>query len=197
MIFQISAGQGPEECELAAGRIFEALQKEFPQIVKISGKKGKGKGCYESITFSADSSLAFLEGTVQWICPSPFRPGHKRKNWFIDISIIPERKDIREDGDYRIEKFHCGGNGGQNVNKVETGIRIVHIPTGITAVSTEERSQYRNKQRAMEKIDARLADLKRQRAAEQKNQAWREHSRIVRGNPVRVYTGMEFLLIEK
>lgn len=40
MIFQISAGQGPEECELAAGRIFEALQKEFPQIVKISGKKG-------------------------------------------------------------------------------------------------------------------------------------------------------------
>ena len=49
----------------------------------------------------------------------------------------------------------------------------------------------------MEKIDARLADLKRQRAAEQKNQAWREHSRIVRGNPVRVYTGMEFLLIEK
>ena len=120
MIFQISAGQGPEECELAAGRIFEALQKEFPQIVKISGKTGKGKGCYESITFSADSSLAFLEGTVQWICPSPFRPGHKRKNWFIDISIIPERKDIREDGDYRIEKFHCGGNGGQNVNKVET-----------------------------------------------------------------------------
>ena len=193
MIFQISAGQGPEECELAAGRIFEALQKEFPQIVKISGKTGKGKGCYESITFSADSSLAFLEGT----CPSPFRPGHKRKNWFIDISIIPERKDIREDGDYRIEKFHCGGNGGQNVNKVETGIRIVHIPTGITAVSTEERSQYRNKQRAMEKIDARLADLKRQRAAEQKKQAWREHSRIVRGNPVRVYTGMEFSLMEK
>ena len=188
MIFQISAGQGPEECELAAGRIFEALQKEFPQIVKISGKTGKGKGCYESITFSADSSLAFLEGTVQWICPSPFRPGHKRKNWFIDI---------REDGDYRIEKFHCGGNGGQNVNKVETGIRIVHIPTGITAVSTEERSQYRNKQRAMEKIDARLANLKRQRAAEQKNQAWREHSRIVRGNPVRVYTGMEFSLMEK
>ena len=186
MIFQISAGQGPEECELAAGRIFEALQKEFPQIVKISGKTGKGKGCYESITFSADSSLAFLEG-----------PGHKRKNWFIDISIIPERKDIREDGDYRIEKFHCGGNGGQNVNKVETGIRIVHIPTGITAVSTEERSQYRNKQRAMEKIDARLADLKRQRAAEQKKQAWREHSRIVRGNPVRVYTGMEFSLMEK
>ncbi|WP_455615581.1 peptide chain release factor H [Eisenbergiella sp.] len=197
MIFQISAGQGPEECELAAGRIFEALQKEFPQIVKISGKKGEGKGCYESITFSADSSLAFLEGTVQWICQSPFRPGHKRKNWFIDISIIPERKDIREDRDYRIEKFHCGGNGGQNVNKVETGIRIVHIPTGITAVSTEERSQYRNKQRAMEKIDARLADLKRQRATEQKNQAWREHSRIVRGNPVRVYTGLEFSLTEK
>lgn len=197
MIFQISAGQGPEECELAAGRIFEALQKEFPQIVKISGKKGKGKGCYESITFSADSSLAFLEGTVQWICQSPFRPGHKRKNWFIDISIIPEQKVIREDRDYRIEKFHCGGNGGQNVNKVESGVRIVHIPTGITAVSTEERSQYRNKQRAMEKIDARLADLKREGEAEQKSQAWREHSRIVRGNPVRVYKGMDFSLAEE
>ena len=46
MIFQISAGKGPEECELAAGRIFEALQKEFPQIVKISGKTGKGTVSY-------------------------------------------------------------------------------------------------------------------------------------------------------
>lgn len=112
----------------------------------------------------------------------------------MDVSIIPEQDDISSEKEYRIEKFHCGGKGGQNVNKVETGVRIIHIPTGLVTQSTEERSQFLNKQRAMEKLQEKLMDLQKEQEAKQANAAWREHTRIVRGNPVRTYEGERFVL---
>lgn len=194
MIVQISAGQGTEECQLAVGKLFETLQKEYPDIILISEKKGRRKGCYDSISFMTSQNMSGLEGTVLWICKSPFRPEHKRKNWYVDVSIIPEKEEVCKDADFRIEKFHCGGKGGQNVNKVETGVRVIHIPTGIAVTSTEERSQYMNKQRALKKLEAILNDKERSEQDKQNNQAWQEHNRIVRGNPVRTYVGMEFVL---
>ncbi len=156
MIVQISAGQGPAECQLAAAKLFEALKKEYGDLEIISSTKGSERGCLDSVRFRTEHDLSGLEGTVLWICKSPFRRNHKRKNWYVDVSIIPDRTEIASDREYRIEKFHCGGKGGQNVNKVETGVRVIHIPTGLTAQSTEERSQLRNKQRAMEKLQERL-----------------------------------------
>ena len=193
MIIQISAGQAkPEECQLAVGMLFHALQKEYSDIIMTASKSGTKRNCYESLQFQTEHDLSSLDGTVQWICNSPFRPKHKRKNWFIDVSIIPEAKVISTDQEYRIEKFHCGGKGGQNVNKVETGVRVIHIPTGLTASSREERSQHRNRQRAMEKIQELLKQQEKDVENRQNNQAWKEHGHIVRGNPVRVYSGMEF-----
>ena len=159
MMIQISAGQGPAECQLAVGRLFEALQKEYEDLELLSETKGYEKGCFDSIRFRTGHDLRNLEGTVLWICQSPFRKNHKRKNWYVDVSIIPEMAEITTTEEYRIEKFHCGGKGGQNVNKVETGVRIIHIPTGIVSQSTEERSQFQNRQRAMEKLKEKLADL--------------------------------------
>lgn len=194
MIVQISAGQGPAECQLAVAKLFEALKKEYGDLEIISSTKGSERGCFDSVRFRTEHDLSSLEGTVLWICKSPFRRNHKRKNWYVDVSIIPDRTEIASDREYRIEKFRCGGKGGQNVNKVETGVRVIHIPTGLTAQSTEERSQYQNKQRAMERLQERLAGLRRQQEAEQTNAAWREHNRIVRGNPVRVYEGEGFIV---
>lgn len=206
MIIQLSSGQGPAECELAVKKLYDSLKREFPDIEMISSHEAKRKEGCTSILFQTEQDLSGLEGSIQWICRSPYRPNHKRKNWFVDVSVIPGAENIRKDAsipccgekevykenEIRFERFHCGGKGGQNVNKVETGVRLIHIPTGITVTSTSERSQYANKKDALSKLNAILGQMELEEKKKQTNSAWQEHTKIVRGNPVRVYEGMDF-----
>ena len=198
MLFQISSGMGPVECRAAVGGIYRQLEKEFPDISMITAVKGEESGTFSSIIFSSEQDLSRLEGTMLWICKSKYRPGHKRKNWFVDVSIIPEPDEVDEElspDKIRIEKFHSGGPGGQNVNKVETGVRVIHLPTGITVSSTRERSQFANKQDALKKLSAVLKEMNDESKDMQKNDARSKHSQIVRGNPICTYEGEKFRLI--
>lgn len=192
MLVQISSGQGPAECEIAVEKLYKELNAEFGDLEILQSHTSRFSNGYTSILFSTENDLSDLEGTIQWICQSPIRPNHKRKNWYVDVSIIKEVPKICKDQEFKFERFHCGGNGGQNVNKVETGVRLTHIPTGITVTSTAQRSQSQNRQDAVHKINAILAAKESANQSKQTNDAWKEHTQIIRGNPIRVYEGINF-----
>lgn len=192
MKIQLSSGNGPAECELAVGLLYEELKKEAEDIRLLSSVSGKKRGCYSSIQFETGYDFTNLEGSILWICKSPFRPNHKRKNWYVDVSILEEIPRITEEKLVRFETFRSGGKGGQNVNKVETGVRIIHLPTGISVVSTEARTQHQNKQIAMNRLCDILAEMNHVHQTQEKNLAWLEHTRLERGNPVRIYEGINF-----
>ena len=197
MRIQLSSGYGPAECELAVGKLLAALQKEFPSLAVLETVRGQNPGCLRSAVCESDENLLPLEGAVQWICQSPFRPRHRRKNWYVDISVCATAEKLDYDENLvRFETFRSGGKGGQHVNKVETGVRAVYLPTGLAAVSTETRSQQMNKRIALDRLCGLLA---RQNAAGEESLRVLnrlEHSRLERGNPVRVYEGSEFRRIK-
>lgn len=196
MMIQLSSGMGPAECELAVSRLYKSLEREYPGCRLIRAVPGKRPGTFLSVLFSTDADLSALNGSVLWKCQSPYRPGHKRKNWYVDVSVIQEldkkETEINEES-IRFETFRCGGKGGQNVNKVETGARVIHLPTGTAVESTSARSQHMNKRLALNRLCQILSQADMEREEQQKQLAWAEHARLERGNPLRIYAGEKFV----
>ena len=194
MLIQISSGQGPVECSMAVEKYCDSILRDYKEAKLISVNKDYSGTGYKSAILDIPDDVPDIEGTVLWICKSPVRKNHQRKNWYIDVSIVKKPEEIEgfRVEDCRIETMHSGGKGGQSVNKVETGVRVFHIPTGTTVECTEERSQYMNKQKALQ----RVRDIIDRKNDENKNaavnDAWTKHTEIVRGNPVRTYEGDNF-----
>lgn len=193
MLYQISSGQGPAECELGVSKFLAWLQRHY-QVEVLDCSAGYNEGTYLSVRFVSPQDLSAYVGSIQWICRSPYRPAHRRKNWFLDFQICAEEPAA---ADFQAEKviyttFHCGGKGGQNVNKVASGVRSVYPPTGDVVECTEERSQYANKQKALNRLREMFAQRKSRQQAAVKNSNWRCHTRLERGNAQRVFRGLNF-----
>jgi peptide chain release factor len=134
-------------------------------------------------------------GSIQWICESPYRPEHVRKNWFVAIRLIPvgtvDSADV-EPRDINWKAVKASGPGGQHVNKTNTAVQAIHRPTGIKATSAEERSQLANRKRALEKIRVTIASRNEGEKQKEAQRQWIAHRELVRGNPVKTFVGREF-----
>ena len=192
MIYQISSGQGPAECELGVAKLLAYLQSRYAVSV-LDTTSGYYPSTYRSARIFTEEDLSEYVGSVQWICRSPYRPDHKRKNWFIDVSAcaITELTEF-DPSQVVFETFRSGGKGGQNVNKVESGVRAIYIPTGQAVVCTEERSQHANKQKALERLRTLRKQSNQQKKADEKNDHWRCHTNLERGNAAACFKDTNF-----
>ena len=195
MIIQISSGQGPAECELAVGKFAQSIMKEFPGTRIIESHPGRLRDCFCSLMLESEADLSILEGSILWICRSPFRPEYKRKNWFIDVHVVPDAQKICTDGTVRFERCHAGGCGGQNVNKVESGVRLRYLyqdpDTGkeeeILIENTETRDQPKNRAKALLLLRSRLYDLAMKKRQEERDKLEGQKKRIEWGSQIRSY----------
>jgi peptide chain release factor len=135
-----------------------------------------------------DAFVAGWRGTVQWVARSPFRPEHRRKNWFVGVEVLqPVAESHFDRSDVRFETMRASGPGGQHVNRTESAVRVTHVPSGLQATASEERSQHRNRKLALARLAARLEEADAARRGEAETKRWRAHRTLERGNAVRVY----------
>jgi len=194
---QITGGRGPVECARTVALVAKELQNEYPDLELVDYEAHNAEpGCFMSMTFSTCSeNVAQMkmewEGTVQWIATkNPYRPYHKRKNWFVGVHFFNETSVIKiDDRDIRYETSRSGGTGGQNVNKVETAVRAIHIPTGLSVRCEEERSQALNKAKARERLILKLSAINDAKKAESERQIWSNHNTLERGNAEKTFKG--------
>jgi peptide chain release factor len=207
ILLQITSGRGPVECCWVAARLAESIisdsRRNGLNAEIIEEEVGSEKGTLLSALIHLDGSeakqfAASYEGTIQWIGYSTFRPGHKRKNWFVGVQRVPlPQSTIFSESDVRIETLKASGPGGQRVNTTESAVRAIHIPTGLTAMARDERSQNANRKRALERLSILIARHEQRQLAKAQKQRWDAHNELVRGNPVRVYEGEEFRVVKK
>lgn len=126
-----------------------------------------GRRPLKNITFEIEGKYSFgylkkESGVHRLVRISPFSPQDLRHTSFALVEVLPkiEKETLKiKEGDLKVEFFRSSGPGGQNVNKVETAVRIVHVPTGIVASSQVERSQAQNREKALRIIEAKLIQL--------------------------------------
>ena len=156
-----------------------------------------------TLLVSGDYAYGYLKaesGVHRLVRISPFDANKRRHTSFASVSVIPEIEDEVDveikDEDLRIDTFRAGGPGGQHVNRTDSAVRIVHLPTGITVQCQSERSQHRNRELAMKVLKARLYEYYRQKQEEELAKLRGERKDIAFGNQIRSYVFHPYKLVK-
>jgi len=197
---QITSGRGPVECcrvvTLVMKKIIEQANSLGSQVEVVEHEDGPEDGCMYSVTLSIEGkNITKLskewEGSILWVAQkNPFRPWHRRKNYFVGVHFIkPLESTLINEREIAYETMRASGPGGQNVNKVETAVRATHLPSGISVAASDMRSQSQNKKLAHERLLMKLSSLEDEKQMQHNRAVWMNHNTLERGNPVKKFKG--------
>lgn len=207
-IIKLNAGAGGTEACDWCGMLYRmytrwAERKGF-SLEELDFLEGEEAGV-KSVTFQVNGVNAYgylksEKGVHRLVRISPFNAAGKRQTSFVSCDVMPDiDKEIEvevRDEDLRIDTYRSSGAGGQHINKTSSAIRITHLPTGIVVTCQNERSQFQNKDKAMQMLRAKLYMLKLQEQEEKLSGIRGEVTEIGWGNQIRSYVMQPYTMVK-
>lgn len=207
-ILRLNAGAGGTEACDWAGMLYRmytryAERKGFS--VEVLDYLDGDEAGIKSVTIQVNGENAYgylksEKGVHRLVRISPFNAAGKRQTSFVSCDVMPdieEDLDVEiKDDDIRIDTYRSSGAGGQHINKTSSAIRITHFPTGIVVTCQNERSQFQNKDKAMQMLKAKLYMLKQQENAEKLSGIRGDVKDIAWGNQIRSYVLQPYTMVK-
>ena len=207
-ILKLNAGAGgTESCDWASMlyRMYTRwAEKKGFQVDVLDYLDGDEAGI-KSVTFQVNGPNAYgylksEKGVHRLVRISPFNAQGKRQTSFVSLDVMPDIEDDIDieinDDDSRIDTYRSSGAGGQHINKTSSAIRITHLPTGIVVQCQNERSQFQNKDKAMQMLKAKLYMLQKEANAEKLSDIRGEVTAIGWGNQIRSYVMQPYTMVK-